>query len=924
MIYRLFTLVFFVLFNFAFSEVYIPETLKEKEELNKLQKEKITIALLNEPFYNLSYPNIESLNDTAKKFLKDFMQLDVTFKLVSYKELENELESGTVDGVALIPKNHFLDEYLDFSDSIFSEQLYIVSQNIPLNSLDDLNNKIIYTPYMRSYLNILEAILNNNDLQSYPIPVENLNKYKNRLILTTNPVLYKPNYGIKVGNSSGVTISLVPKYKDMLPFINSALKSGYRNIFLKELNSLSRALSYNNFYTSLTLEEKKFLESLPPIKVSYENRTDSLVSYKSEIDGTYKGIAPNIFKVLKDNLNIDFIDVTNNEYKTTENLKNKEFDTMVLSKTRKRSEDFIFSKKIYEIGTYVINLDNGPSSSGTIGVLKDNVEEHIAKRYDVNSNIIVFNDSKSMIRALNNGEVGNLLVTNKEDFDSNKYNIIPFESIPVNLMFNKDNKLLRDIINKAFHNSIDLKNLAQLSELEREIENKKIYIRDQEVRQILILFSIFFVFIILAISTYLYKERLNKKTLLKDSLTNLPNRFIFDKFCSEQNSLIGSTFVIDLNNFKNINDSLGHEFGDVILKEFANFLKNSFIDSYIFRISGDEFYGFSFESSETIIDKLKRYKEFCPTLLKYNITFNLGISHKTSTISLSTSFKYSDLAMLATKKDKNSFFKIADDKFIEKMDRETSILFLLKDDIRGIYPMFQPKYCIKTKKIIGAEALARYNSPKLGPIPPFEFIPIAEKYNFIHKVDYKIAKESIVFLKELIDSGANLDNFRISFNISMKTFKRNDLIMIISGLLKFFKVPGKYIEIEITESIFVLDMKDLITKLKALKSLGIQISLDDFTAGHSTAGLLPLLPIDIVKFDKSLLDSLEINKTKGMIVYKNLTSLIKDLNFKIVSEGVETKEQMEFLEFLKVDYAQGYYFSKPILKETFTTEVNKL
>ena len=293
-------------------------------------------------------------------------------------------------------------------------------------------------------------------------------------------------------------------------------------------------------------------------------------------------------------------------------------------------------------------------------------------------------------------------------------------------------------------------------------------------------------------------------------------------------------------------------------------------------------------------------------------------------MTLATSFRYSDLAMLETKKEKNKFFKIADDKFIKKMDRESSLLSLLKEDIKGVYALFQPKYCIKTNKIIGAESLARYNSLELGPIGPFEFIPIAEKYNFIHKVDYKIAKESIVFIKELLESGISLNNFRISFNISMKTFKRNDLITIISGLLSYFKVPGKYIEIEITESIFVLDMKDLISKLKALKALGIQISLDDFTAGHSTAGLLPLLPIDIVKFDKSLLDSLEINQEKGMIVYKNLTSLIKDLNFKIVSEGVETKEQLEFLEFLNVDYVQGYYFSKPISKEEFTMEVRNL
>lgn len=924
MIYRLFTLIFFILFNFTFGDIYIPKTPKEKQEFAKLQKEKITIALIDNAFYNLSYPEIHSLNYITKKFLKDYMQLDVNFKTISYKDLEKVVESNEVDGVALIPKSSIFDQYLDFSNSIFSEEIFIISQNIPLNSLKDLNQKFIYTPYMNSYIDILHAILDNNDLTTYPISVDNLNNYVDKLVLTTHPVLYKPNYGIKIGNSSGVTIALSHKYIDILPFINDALKRGYKDIFSKELDKLNKNISYNNFYTSLTEEEKKYLKTTPSVKVSYESRTNSLVSYKSQLDDQYKGIAPNIFKILKNILKINFIDVTNDENQITKCLKNNTVDIMILSKTRKRSENFIFSKKIYDIGTYIINLNNNPTTSGTIGVLKDHVEEHLAKRYDVDSNIIIFENLKSMTKALDNGKVDNLLVTNKEDFDSNKYNIIPFETIPVNFMFNKENTILRNLIDKSFKYSIDLKDLAELSQLERETENKIVNLRNKEIQNLLVIFSIFFIFIILAVSIYLYKERLNKESLLKDSLTDLPNRFIFDKFCNEQNTLTGCTFVIDLNNFKNINDSLGHEFGDVILKEFATFLKNIFIQSYIFRISGDEFYGFSFEDHEGIIGKLKKYKEFCPTLLKYNITFNLGISHKSANISLATSFKYSDLAMLETKKDKSKFYKIADSKFIEKMDRESSILSLLKEDISGIYPMFQPKYCIKTNKIIGAEALARYNSLELGPIGPFEFIPIAEKYNFIHKVDYKIAKESIAYIRDLINSGVKLNNFRISFNISMKTFKRDDLISIISGLLTHFKVPGKNIEIEITESIFVLDMKDLITKLKTLKNLGIQISLDDFTAGHSTAGLLPLLPIDVVKFDKSLLDSLEVNQEKSMIVYKNLASLIKDLNFKIVSEGIETKEQLEFLKFLNVDYAQGYYFSKPISKDEFTLEVKKL
>lgn len=927
MIYRFLLITFFIFFNLTFSDTYTPKTAKGKLELANLREKQITIGLLNEPFYNISYPNLSSLNDSVKVFFKNYMKLNVNFKEISYKNLKKELEAGTIDGVALIPKNNTYKNELNFSSSIFSEELYVISQNEKLHSLEDLNNKIIYTSPMESYSTIFNAVLNNNDLNSYLIPVDNLEKYQDKFILTTTPAIYNPEYTLRVSKSSGVTIGLTNKYKDFIPLIDDALKTNFIENFLIKLNSLIEILSFNNFYNSLTDEEKKYLENSPSIKIVYDKGNSTLISYKSEVDRTYKGIAPNIFRELSKLLKLNFVDFTDSDSspKTSEDLANNKFDIMLLSKTQKRSKEFIFSKKIYELGSYVINLDNSATSSTTIGVLKNNVEEHVAKRYDIDKNIKTFDDFDTMVNALNKGEVGNLLVTNKEAFDSNKYNIIFFETLPINIAFNKDNVVLRNIINKAFKYVVDTKKITDLSKLERDIENRTLYLKSKELKRILIIFSIMFLILFLCISTYLYIEHLNKKALLKDSLTNLPNRFIFDKFCKENNSLVGYTFIINLNNFKKINDSFGHEFGDRILKEFSNFLRNNFINSHIFRVSGDEFYGFSFENPKEIINRLNRYKEFCPTLNKNGITFNLGICQKSSKTSLTTSFKYSDLAMIETKKDKNIFFKIADEKFIEKMNKENNILSILKDDISGIFPMFQPKVCVKSGKIIGAESLARYNSLKFGLIPPFEFIPIAEKYNFIHKVDYKIAKDSIALVSELLKQNNTLPkNFRISFNLSMKTFKREDLITIISGLLNHFKVSGEYMEVEITESIFVLDMKDLITKLKELKKLGIQISLDDFTAGHSTAGLLPLLPIDIVKFDKSLLDSIESNKEKGEIVYKNLTSLIHDLNFKIVAEGVEEKKQLDFLKELKIDYAQGYYFSKPTNKSAFIEEVHKI
>ena len=156
-------------------------------------------------------------------------------------------------------------------------------------------------------------------------------------------------------------------------------------------------------------------------------------------------------------------------------------------------------------------------------------------------------------------------------------------------------------------------------------------------------------------------------------------------------------------------------------------------------------------------------------------------------------------------------------------------------------------------------------------------------------------------------------NFKMSFNLSMKSLERDDIVSVIKNLLKENKISGDFIEIEITESIFSTNLKTTLEKINELKKINISFSMDDFTAGHSTVSLLPLIPLDVVKFDKGILDAVG---TKGDLIASNiymaLIGLIKDLNLKIVSEGIETKLQLEFLEKANVDIGQGYIFSKHI------------
>ncbi|ERT67907.1 diguanylate cyclase domain protein [Cetobacterium somerae ATCC BAA-474] len=343
-----------------------------------------------------------------------------------------------------------------------------------------------------------------------------------------------------------------------------------------------------------------------------------------------------------------------------------------------------------------------------------------------------------------------------------------------------------------------------------------------------------------------------------DPLTGFFNRSEYNRFCLKNNLKTGVAILIDLDNFKEVNDTYGHHIGDKVLVEYASILKKVFRDEFgennIFRISGDEFYCF-----------LKN--------TEYN---NI-------------------LKILKTR---------------------------LKESVEEIYVLIQPKVSLDDpSQIVGAEVLARWKNKILGEIYPNEFIPIAEELKIIDTIDFKVAEEAIKISKEWVATGKVKDDFVISFNFSMLTLEKKDVVERVLKLLKKYSLNGKNIEIELTESIFSSDLKELMEKIKKLRDNKINISLDDFTAGHSTAAILPILDIQTVKFDRTLLESVSKSK-KGKIMYESLIKVIKSLNLKMVSEGIETQEELEFLKKNGISVGQGYLFSKPISKKLFFENKN--
>ena len=920
-------IIYLLMFTFAFGDHYITKNFEEKKILEKFRNENLTFGIYKTDFYNEKVgENKESINDIINDLFNNYLQLGVELKKDSFNALYSDAIAGKIDGIAFLSRKDERSKYFNFTNTMIDIELFITSGEKQVYSLEDLLNKTVYVDNNSAYIDNTKLIFDENDLNVKIIKVDNLDLYKNDLILTDLPLAFDPKYCIKIGKTSPVSMAINNNLEELVPIINNAINEKYRKKINEKLRDIEIETTKNNFMASLIEDEIEYLELLTDINIAYDKKENSILSYYSKIDDVYKGIVPNILKKIGEILGVKINDLTLNGLNGVDNLNNNKIDILVKPKTKKSAENLIFSKKITDISIYEVRLKSLVTENSKIGIVSDSMEEDLIHRYDIAKNIVEYDDYNLLMEALLKQEVESILISDIEDLNFDRYEIVFFENRPSNLAFSKEDYLLKNILDKAMTKLIHKKDIIDMSILEKETESIILYkTQENEKKFFQYLMGILFI-VILGFSIKIRSDILHKKELLKDPLSLLPNRIVFNEFCKKNaNSLKGYIFMIGLDNIKDINGTYGHEVGDSIIVEFSSYLRRNFNSEYLFRLISNQFHGFLEKDLEEILTVFKDYKNYCPIMKMYGVTYSVGIYEKDEKDDINLAFKHTGLAMVEAKKEKKFSYKIADEVFIEKKERENEILSSLKGSLDKIYPVFQPKIDLSTNLIIGVEALARWNSEKLGMIYPSEFIPIAEKYKLIYKIDYRIAEESIKLLKNLIETKKIKKDFRLSFNVSVDTFTRKDLVEKISELLKKYDVSGSYIEVEVTESLLVEDMKDIINKLNSLIKLGIQISLDDFTAGHSTAGVLPLLPLSIVKFDKSLLDSFYQNEKKAKIVYLNLISLIKELDLKIVAEGIETSEELRFLKENNVDYGQGYLISKPEPydeKTTFSLDMN--
>lgn len=421
-----------------------------------------------------------------------------------------------------------------------------------------------------------------------------------------------------------------------------------------------------------------------------------------------------------------------------------------------------------------------------------------------------------------------------------------------------------------------------------------------------------------------------------DSLTDLPNREFFNSKAesmvrnADPNKAKMAFMFLDLDRFKNINDTLGHSSGDELLKKVSNALKKTKLENEIIaRFGGDEFVILipSFDS----IDGLNRVIMDILNIFEFPfniggkdlfITTSIGVSlYPVDGNSLNELIKNADTAMYYAKKSGRNNYKFyrenMNSKFMKNLDLENKMRKALKDD--EFYLEYQPQVSVETKKLISCEALIRWENPEFGVISPNEFISIAEDSGLIVPMTRWILEKVFSEVKKVIEIDPDI---YISINISGYQIKYSDLPKMIEDVLEKEKIDLKHIELELTESMLMDDVSKNMEMMSKLKNLEIKLAIDDFGTGYSSLSYLKKFPIDRLKIDKDFIDGIPSDDEDNIIV-KTIILMAHNLGFKVVAEGVETKEQFDFLKTHKCDQIQGYYFSEPVSIEKIKEYLEK-
>lgn len=424
-----------------------------------------------------------------------------------------------------------------------------------------------------------------------------------------------------------------------------------------------------------------------------------------------------------------------------------------------------------------------------------------------------------------------------------------------------------------------------------------------------------------------------KRLASTDTLTGLPNRGAFlgvlnnTVRTSERNETQFCLVFLDIDHFKEINDSLGHDVGDTMLVEFGKVLKDTVRENdYVARLGGDEFVillpdmtrANATVLAERILAKVSEIR-LPKVMTDVRATASLGLAFFPDDGDTSEALmRSSDTAMYMAKRDGRNAYRFYKHMMGLESDENFNLSVELKQAVRDAqFELFaQPKFELDSMQPIGCEFLLRWQHPRLGLLEPGRFLPIAEKYNLLREIDHWVHKESVAMLGYWQRQGLWPKGWRCSMNQTAHDLTNESWDVSLKESLEAHAVKPETLVIEMTEAIWARPTDELLERIQSVRSTGVRFSIDDFGTGFSSLAYIKDLPIDEIKIDRSFISYIH-ERQKDRLLVEAIVELCKKLGFRTIAEGVESEEQVMVLNEIRCDAVQGFYFAKPVAVKDF-------
>lgn len=418
-----------------------------------------------------------------------------------------------------------------------------------------------------------------------------------------------------------------------------------------------------------------------------------------------------------------------------------------------------------------------------------------------------------------------------------------------------------------------------------------------------------------------------------DQLTKLPNRKLFMEQVhqkvekAKKNNNRFFLVFLDVDAFKKINDTMGHSVGDEYIKEAINRIKPLLKeDDILSRFGGDEFSllicrNLTKEELSQELDQIRR--EFSKVIKIQNFevrsTASFGVViYPDDANNVTDLLKFADISMYKAKSMGKNYIQFFEEsmknEFFQKIEMESRLVLAFNN--KEFFLVYQPQYSLDGKTIRGIEAFVRWNSPEMGIVEPLQFIPAAEEIGLILPLGELILREACKTFYSLKDK---YDLETLTVNVSVVQLMDNNFVEIVKRILNETKLEAKYLEIDIKETVFIESFNQINHVLKELKKMGIRLALDDFGTGYLSLKYLKKLSVDSIKIDRSF-----INNINNKSFVDSIISIGRNLGVSVIAEGVEHEYQIEYLNNYKCDYAQGYYFNRPLDEKLLCSLLEKI